>query len=102
MTLKPRLNIIGILLKSKFLKNPDEYSIENKYYTQLSFFKYGFIIEKNDDFVSQGELYNPIADEVFVGDVQKSKATIYTFQPSWPFITPKYTLQKNHPLHKRY
>jgi hypothetical protein len=102
MTYKPSLSFFGILFNTRIEAEPDNYKIANRYETQISIFKYGFIIEKNDTFISQGELYNPEKDESFIGDVQKSYASIFKIKKGWPFMEKVYTLQKNFPLHKRY
>ena len=98
MIMYHKVNWIGALivaLKNKhFLKNPQDVKFGLKYNKALYFFKWGFITEINDEFLSDGELYDVKRDKLIKTKVQKSKITVYEFSFKYPFIKVSFELTK--------
>jgi len=85
-------------LSISIVSKPQDYKIKKQHKYALSFFKFGVIIEKNDETIIQGELYDISNDKSYLGKVQKSYADIYDLQLKWPFLKTRFSLQKLFPI----
>jgi hypothetical protein len=96
MRLYYKKNKLGALLSADFLTKDEAYNykIEQKYTNKISFYKFGFIVEKNIEKIKEGELYDPVKDKTYIDEVQESFATIYKLQWKFPFFKEDFTLKK--------